>query len=211
VVVVVRTKEVLAECDRIFDRAKRSGNVGWYLNVLKWRFGEGVVVADVRAAVRFADAQCVQECGGRFGGHRRPSVGVQDHLARNDAFLAHRFGDEVAAEFRVLRDPRARRSFPDHTHQPRARCVPCLRSKAAPLPLGRNVRISSAEPLLGFLGRRSVGETESIGHASFPDPCTHGSGESRYRLTLTHCGESTMTPSSVLCLRKFDGSARPGV
>ena len=77
---VVPGEEALAERPRAPDRAEALGELGPILQGLELRFGERVVVGDVRPAVRLGDAQVGEQQRHRLRGHRGAAVGVQGEL-----------------------------------------------------------------------------------------------------------------------------------
>ena len=84
VLVVVPGKEALAETARILNRSKAVRVSRAVLQSFEVRLREGIVVRDVRTAMRFHDSQIGKQQGQRFGRHRRSPVRVNGELAGQD-------------------------------------------------------------------------------------------------------------------------------
>src|SRR3954451_7145627 len=87
VLVVVPGEELLAETARILNRAETVRVLRPILHGFEVRFGEGVVVGDVRPAMGFDDTEVGQQQGKRLRCHRRITIGMELELTWNDALL----------------------------------------------------------------------------------------------------------------------------
>ena len=77
---VVPLEEVRAERAGVFDAAETAWKLGPVFERLELTLRKGIVVRDVRPAVRFRHAQVAQQHGHAFGLHRGASVGVNRQL-----------------------------------------------------------------------------------------------------------------------------------
>src|SRR6266851_9471440 len=90
VVVVVPGEEDLAVGPGVLDRAELAGEGGPVLEGLELRFGERVVVGDVRAGMRLGDAQVSEQERHRLGGHRGAARRL-DYKCTSFTFLGYTF------------------------------------------------------------------------------------------------------------------------
>ena len=79
---IIPREERAAECFGVLDAAEGFRECRLILKRFEVAFRERIVVADVRPAVRFCDAQVGEKEGGCFGFHRAAAIGVQGKLAR---------------------------------------------------------------------------------------------------------------------------------
>ena len=79
----------------VSERAKARREAGLVLQGLELRLGIRVVIRNVRAAVRFGDAQIAQQRSHRLGAHAAAAVGMQGQCAGRDGFLCGAVGDQL--------------------------------------------------------------------------------------------------------------------
>src|SRR2546425_4579475 len=95
---VVPAEEVLPERAAVFDRTEPLRKLWTIFERLEVGLGKGIVVGDVRAAVRFRHPEIGQEQRHRLAPHRGAAVGMQRQLARLDAVLRAGLGAEALRE-----------------------------------------------------------------------------------------------------------------
>jgi len=99
---VVPGEEGAAEGACVLDAAEAVGKLRPVLERLELALGEGVVVGDVRAAVRLGDAEVRQQQGDWSARHRRAAVGVHRHHPWPNRLLLAGLVDELLCELRGL-------------------------------------------------------------------------------------------------------------
>ncbi len=96
---VVPAEKLLAEGAAILDAAEAMREIGTVLQGSELAFGIGIVVGNVRPAMRLSDSQIGHKKGQRLGGHNPTAVGVEVELAGGDVMLADRLLDEPLGQF----------------------------------------------------------------------------------------------------------------
>jgi DNA adenine methylase len=102
VLVVVPVEEGAAVSAAVLCGSEALGKVGPVLERLALRFGEWVVVRDVRPRVALRDAEVRVQMRDHLRGHRRPAVSVDGQLAGGDSLPLAGLFDELLCERRAL-------------------------------------------------------------------------------------------------------------
>jgi hypothetical protein len=100
--VVVPPEEVLPKCARVGDRSESLGKLRTIFERFEVRFGEGIIVRHVRAAMRLGHAEVGQEERDRLALHRGAAVRMKRELPGLNALLRAGLGNEALGERRAL-------------------------------------------------------------------------------------------------------------
>ena len=95
---VVPGKEDLPKRPRVLDRSEPRRKLGTVLERFELGFRRRIVVRDVGPAVRPRHAEIGQQQGHGLTPHRAPTIRVEGQLARLNAVLRTRFGDEALGQ-----------------------------------------------------------------------------------------------------------------
>src|ERR1700691_4052285 len=107
-VLVVPSKEGVAESAAVLDGAEAIRELRAILHGAELAFRIGIVVGSVRSAVGLGNAEIGQQASDWLAAHRRAAVGVESELIRQDDLLFGSFCDELPGEFGAF----ARRDHP---------------------------------------------------------------------------------------------------
>jgi hypothetical protein len=94
VLVVVPGEESSAEAQGVVVASEAVRELGTVLHGLELAFRKGIVVGDVRPAVRLGHAQGGQQLRDALGAHRGPPVAVDGQLVALDALLVYGLADQ---------------------------------------------------------------------------------------------------------------------
>src|SRR4029453_2758521 len=102
VLMVVPVEEILTERAAVFDRSESLGKPWTVFERFEVRFREGIIVRDVRAAVRLGHAEVGEQERDGLALHRRTAVRMELELTELNAMLRACLGDETLGEGRAL-------------------------------------------------------------------------------------------------------------
>jgi hypothetical protein len=98
VFLVVPGEESLAEDAGVLLGAKTLWESRAVLERLELRLGVGIVVGDMRPAVRLGDAEVRKQLSDGLGGHGRAAIGVDGELTGVDALFDDGFGNKASRQ-----------------------------------------------------------------------------------------------------------------
>jgi len=98
---IIPCEKAIEELVRVLKRSEAIGKLVVILQRSKLSFGERIVIAHVRAAVRARYADAIQHDSDRLCGHFRATIGMHDGLAGLNAFALERLSNEVLRERRL--------------------------------------------------------------------------------------------------------------